>query len=115
MAADELAGPFFKAMTSLRDRCSKQHQYDFGLRAGKSMTVHVGSLCRTGASPADCVVTAFHANMVSMMTKEDKAVFDAVMAENFPNGNVVPLDADFGAKFAAANPDASDFTKVKAQ
>lgn len=79
------------------------------------MTVHIGSLCRTGASPADCVVTAFHANMISMMTKEDKAVFDAVMAENFPNGNVVPLDADFGAKFAAANPDASDFTKVKAQ
>lgn len=37
------------------------------------------------------------------------------MAENFPNGKVLPLDAEFSAKFASAHPDASDFTKMKAQ
>jgi len=56
------------------------------------MTGHIGKLCKGGASPADCVVTAFHANMASMFTKEDMVVFQAVMAENFPGANVLPLD-----------------------
>jgi len=79
------------------------------------MTGHIGKLCKGGASPADCVITAFHANMASMFTKEDMVVFQAVMAENFPGANVLPLDEEFAAKFAAAQPDASDFTKCKAQ
>lgn len=115
LAADDLSLAFWKSMEALKNGCSKQHQYDFGLRAGKSMTGHIGKLCRGGASPADCVVTAFHANMASMFTKEDMVVFQAVMAENFPGANVLPLDEEFGAKFAAAQPDASEFTKCKAQ
>jgi len=115
LAADDLTHPFINSMNSLKAKCSKAPQYDFGLRCGKSLTRHIGALNRVGAAPADSVVTAFDANFSSMMTKEDKAVFDAVMAENFPGAKVCPMDSDFAAKFASAHPDASDFTKQRAQ
>lgn len=71
-------------------------------------------LLKKGLSPGDALVTAMHYQTFAALANADKPLYDNIIKTNFLDAQVVLEASDFDAKFAAAHPDASDYTKLKA-
>lgn len=115
LEADMLFKPFCMCMKLFEKELSKQQIYDFGLRSGLAITRLCAKVLKTGASPADSLRSAMHGVLFSALTVEDAVMFQTIMNDYLPNTNIVQVNEDFSAKFAAAHPDASDFTKERAE
>lgn len=74
LAADKLSKSLFDCLQSCKEKMSKQHQYDFGMRGLKVMIKMSGGLLRAGLTPDEAVKTAIFFNFDKMCAKEDAPI-----------------------------------------
>lgn len=104
-----------KFMTSRKTAQGKSDHYDNGLRTFMEIFKSVQLRIRSGVSPLVAVHSACEERYRAQIEPGHVAELDAHLQAAFPDTQPVALGTDFAAKFAAANPDASDFFKEKAR
>merc|ERR1712071_746058 len=103
--AKALGKTMVKVNKDCTEKLSKQCHYDYGMRQLKTVA-KAAALCRkvfSDKAEEAVVRDVVHVMYNSMLVNDDKAAFEAIIAENFPEIGG-PCKPD-GAKFAEANAD----------
>ena len=79
LAADDLYMGFTNCFKELKDTCTKQDHYDFGLRAIKASTRSAGGICRSGVDAASACKTAMNNQYHGCFVSEDLPVLAKVL------------------------------------